>query len=91
MTQLLDRFEKKEKLRQVANRVYYEFEVTSNIFLKDVGRYAFVVCCSDHLIYSANRINAQTYIDIEFMELFVEICDAIQVGMRHVHAARSHT
>ncbi len=75
--QLLDRCEKKEKLRQVARRVYYEFEVTSNIFLKDVGRYAYVVCFSDLLIYSANSINAQMYMNIEFIELLAEISDAI--------------
>lgn len=77
MTQLLDRFEKKEKLRRIANRVYYEFEVTSNIFLKDIGLYAHAVCFSDY----ANRITAQTYMDIELVKLLVEICDAIQVGM----------
>ena len=78
MTPLLDRYEKKEKLRQVANRVYYEFEVTSNIFLKDIGLYAFVVCCNDQRIDAANnKITASIYMNIEFIELLAEISDAI--------------
>lgn len=79
MTQLLDRFEKKEKLRQVARRVYYKFEVAANILLKDIGLYAFVVCCSDQRIDATKDItlSPSMYMNIEFIELFAEISDAI--------------
>lgn len=79
--QLLDCFVKKEKLRQIANRVYYEFQIIrsgdkGNLLLADIGLYAFVICNRDNLP-SSDKISAKTYMDIEFVRLFAEISDAI--------------
>ncbi len=79
--QLLDCFVKKEKLRQIANRVYYEFQIIRSgdkgySPLEDIGLYAFVICNRDNLP-SSDKISAKTYMHIEFVGLFAEISDAI--------------